>query len=126
MKNVVNRAFMAKKKQYINPQIEVLCLSGTAVMLGASGDTPPKATKLKTVPRSPFEPLCSNLRPFQGNSIARSLKSETFPRLGFFYYPTFVHFQRFYPGPSSSYSVSARTFMCAFFIYFRPFWTNIG
>lgn len=38
MKNVVNRAFMAKKKQYINPQIEVLSLSGTAVMLGASGD----------------------------------------------------------------------------------------
>ena len=26
------------KKQYINPQIEVLSLSGTAVMLGASGD----------------------------------------------------------------------------------------
>ena len=38
MKNVVNRAFMAKKKSYINPQIEVLSLSGTAVMLGASGD----------------------------------------------------------------------------------------
>ena len=38
MKNVVNRAFMAKKKSYIHPQIEVLSLSGTAVMLGASGD----------------------------------------------------------------------------------------
>ncbi len=26
------------KKQYIHPQIEVITLSGTAVMLGASGD----------------------------------------------------------------------------------------
>jgi vancomycin permeability regulator SanA len=38
MKNVVNRAFMAKKKQYIYPQTEVLPVMGTAVMLGASGD----------------------------------------------------------------------------------------
>ena len=38
MKNEINRALVAKKKSYIYPHTEVFTISGTAVMLGASGD----------------------------------------------------------------------------------------